>query len=560
MSILSRIAEIFGYQKIKLEEEKPKELAEKGEILPWSKVPETDNLEPVLGESPPAWNAEEYLKQAKGWVYSCVSVISDEIAAMELHLYRVTAKGNEEIFEHPLLDALYKINDYTTKFDHFWLTQQYLELTGEAPWLLDRIGDEIQGIYLLRPDKLTVKYDKDKIIGGYVYEIGPNKKETYDPENVIFIKYPNPLKPLRGRGTLEAVAQTVDLDTYAEKWNLNFFYNSARPDIILSTDGVLNEQQLKRLEEQWKKKFKGVSKAFKMAILEGGLKVDRLQLSQRDMDFLNQMRFSRDKIMSIFRVPKTAIGITDDVNRANAEATDYVFAKRTIKPKMRRIVEQLNEFLVPNYGDDLFLDFTDPVPENVDLKLKNYENSLKNGWRSINEVRELEGLTPVENGDAPMLPMALVPLGEPAEGKSVYSFGKPRKQAKKKEWSEREIYIKARKKGKEYTNRVKGLVKEMIKKNMVNGEIKKLVKDYSKMLKVKKSAKDEKVFEKKKFRVKIDKVNVDLTRKELEKIKNDIKLGFEKEIRRIKKRELGELDKTRDNIFKILKEDESKKK
>ena len=154
-----------------------------------------------------------------------------------------------------------------------------------------------------------------------------------------------------------------------------------------------------------------------------------MAVSQRDMDFVKQMQFSRDKMLAIFRVPRTVLGITDDVNRANAEATDLVFARRTIRPKIRRIVEQLNEFLLPLYGDssDLFIDFVDPVPENEELKLKQHQAGLAHGYITINEVRELKGLDNVgPAGDVLRVPNNLVDIvteGEdekPTEGRAIF--------------------------------------------------------------------------------------------------------------------------------------------
>ena len=59
-------------------------------------------------------------------------------------------------------------------------------------------------------------------------------------------------------------------------------------------------------------------------------------------------RLYEDKILAGFRVPKTVIGNAESqTNRATAETADYVFARRTIKPKMERIVQQMNEFLIP---------------------------------------------------------------------------------------------------------------------------------------------------------------------------------------------------------------------
>lgn len=440
MKILDRFINKLGYNK---------EIKKK-EVLPWSDVPEVNAV--IMGETPPQWTSKDYLKNAKGWVFSCVSVIADEIGAIDLHLYKRNKDKTEEIFEHPLLDLLYKVNNFTTKFDHWWMTQNYLEYTGEAPWLLDRDGDGLPiSMFLLKPNKLEIKSSEDKIIDHYEYKPEPRRTIIFKPEDIIFIKYPSITKQFRGRGTLEAAKQTVDLDNYSEAWNVNFFYNAARPDAILTTDQKLTKEQREHLDKTWNKKFQGLNKNAKLAILESGLKYQQMQLSQKDMDFLEQQRFSRDKILAVFRVPKTAIGITEDVNRANAEATDYVFALRTIEPKMKRIVEQLNEFLVPMFGDDLFLGFTDPVPENTELKLKEYEKALKSGWMSPNEIRDKEGLPPVDGGDSIYIPMNYAPIGEPKKSKEkVINYKKINKDKNEiikdsiKEIAK--IYLKAKKK------------------------------------------------------------------------------------------------------------------
>jgi hypothetical protein len=54
-----------------------------------------------------------------------------------------------------------------------------------------------------------------------------------------------------------------------------------------------------------------------------------------------------DCILAGFGVSKTILGTAEsDTNRSTAETADYVFSKRTIKPKMLLIVSYLNEYLV----------------------------------------------------------------------------------------------------------------------------------------------------------------------------------------------------------------------
>lgn len=360
----------------------------------------------------------ELLEEMRGWVAACVSVISDEIASVNLHLYRTTSEGVEEVTDHPILDILYKVNQYTTKFDHFWLTQAYLELCGEAPWFLERSGKTIDNVYFLRPDKIRPLAGKSNLVEGYEYDIGDGKRLKLAVEDVLFLKYPNPAKPFRGIGTLEMAARTVDIDNVAEEWNKNFFENSARPDAVLTvkTD-KLDKAQKDKLKASVKETYEGARNAHKVMVLFGDMAFTPAGFNMKDMDFKELQQMNRDKILGIFRVPKAIVSQTEGVNFASADVAQYVFARWTIKPKMERLIQQLNEFLLPLFpgSENMFLDYENPVPDDVTKKLERYQNGLANGWLTINEVRESEGLQDVEGGDEIYVPFGLKPLGQEPE-------------------------------------------------------------------------------------------------------------------------------------------------
>jgi phage portal protein BeeE len=84
----------------------------------------------------------------------------------------------------------------------------------------------------------------------------------------------------------------------------------------------------------------------------------------KDMDFKNLSEESKERILMMFGTSKTILGTAEaDTNRATAETAGYVFSKRVIKPHMMLICATLNERLIPRYGDDLYISFIDPVPE-----------------------------------------------------------------------------------------------------------------------------------------------------------------------------------------------------
>jgi len=350
----------------------------------------------------PSMKMSEYLDNNTGWVYACISAIADEIASINLKLYELSGDDIKEIDDHPALDTLYKANNFTTKFDLFWLITQYLKLAGEAPLFVVKNGNIPTQIYLLRPDRLTINAGEgEDFVSSYSYKNLAGKSVPIKADELIFIKQPDPRNPFRGMGTLQAAARVVDIENFSEEYNKNYFYNGASAGVIFQTDNKLSADQRDRLKTQIDQKYLGVGNAHKYLVLESGLKATPLQMSAKDMEFFNQLNWTRDKILGIFRVPRTALGITDDVNRANAEATDYVFAKRTIKPLMQMITEQLNEFYIPMFpdGENLWLDFEDPVPDDQVSKVNYYSQALTNGWLTINEVRHKEGYEDIENGD-----------------------------------------------------------------------------------------------------------------------------------------------------------------
>jgi HK97 family phage portal protein len=358
----------------------------------------------------------KFLEAMKGWVYACVSAIADEVGSIQLKLYKTEKNGEVvEVNEHKALDVLYKVNGFTTKFDHFWLTQAYLELAGESPWFVEKTNGEPSAIYFLRPDRITPKPDKQKVIQGYVYNVDAGEKINLNIDEVIFLKNPNPANPFRGKGTLESSARTVDIDNQAEDWNYKFFKNSARPDTVLTVKNMdqMEPEQKEKLKQSIREAHQGLEKSHNLMVLFADMSLEKFNLSQTDMDFVEQQKYARDKIMAMFRVPKAVIAQTEGVNFASAKTSIYTFSRFTIKPKMERIVQQLNEFYLPMFNDteNMFLDYESPVPTDREEENARYENALKNGWMTVNEVRAEQGLEPLEGFDVPYLPLNLYPVG-----------------------------------------------------------------------------------------------------------------------------------------------------
>ncbi len=349
---------------------------------------------------------DDLLIEYKNWAYACITARAEAVGDIKLKLY----SGDKEVMKHEAMDILKRVNPYMTTHDLLQATQSYKDLEGNAFWFLARDGENrdgaIQEIYILRPDRVQIVQDSDNplLVRGYVYNQTDGKKIPLNPSEVIHHKNFNPLSnhpfPGRGMGVIEAAAWAIDTDNEVRKWNYNFFKNSAKPEGVLeyAGGGSLSPEDYKRIKEGWSQEHQGSENAHKTAILSGGISWKPMTPTQTEMEFSEQRIFSRDEILSLFRVPKTIIGITDDVNRANAEASIYVFNLRTVKPLMQHLVDTLNEFYLPEFGDNLRFEFENPVPEDRTTVLSEYTQGL-NKWLSANEIRAKEGLPLTLSGD-----------------------------------------------------------------------------------------------------------------------------------------------------------------
>lgn len=362
---------------------------------------------------------QELERLYQGWVFIAVSARAEDVGNIEFQLFKTTKKGDEEIFDHPLLSLLAGFNPMMTKAEAVGLISAHLDIFGRA-YL--RILKKKGQTYLmpLMPDEVIPDLDDDGILKKYIYKkqtkSGQTQEINLEIEEVIPFKLPNPLAINSSYSKVQGIYEWIETDYQATHWNKNFFKNFAIPAGLLKPTRPLGEQEKVRLAESFREMFAGSNNAHKIGVLPHGTDFEKMSDSMKDMDFTNLDVRYQNKILSAFGVPRSRIGITDDVNRANAEATNYVYALRSIKPQMEKIVDILNVYLVPQFGEGLYLTFKSPVPEDKEAKLKENEQSLKGQpYKTVNEVREEQGLPKVEGGDVLMTTLQYIELGEPIQ-------------------------------------------------------------------------------------------------------------------------------------------------
>ena len=365
---------------------------------------------PLNWQIPPDRKETDWMKaySQNNWVFAAVSKIAQSVAAVEWRLFTRDSEGREiDIIDGPIYNLLKKPNPFMPFPDFIELTQTYLELTGEVYWVLSKNGlGQPAEIWPVPPDRMWTVPDKDNFIKGYVYIWG-GENIPFDPAEVIHIAYPNPLNIYKGTGPTQAAGLQVDNDNFSQQYARNFFYNSAVPGGYIKVPNSLTEEEFIALKERWNLGHQGIDKAHKVAVLEGGAEFVQTAFSLRELQISDVRKQNRDDILATFGVHASILGISENVNRANAEAAEYTFAKRAIEPKLRKLEGKINNELIPMFKHKMavIFDFQHVISEDTETILKKAQIGVQTGVMTVNEARNLLGLEDIDGGDVLYVPM-----------------------------------------------------------------------------------------------------------------------------------------------------------
>ena len=311
-------------------------------------------------------------------LFAVVSKIANSTGSVKWRLFRTKedrrrvvgprAEDNTEIISHVALDLWNRPNPFYTGAMFVESLQQFIDLTGEGPILVSRNEMSTMPLELwpIRPDRLEPVPDRDEFLKGWIYTSPDGEKVPLEPDELIHIKMPNPTDPYRGLGPVQALMTDLDSTRYAGQFNRNFFLNDATPGGIIEMEGRLGDDEWREFNERWREGHQGVSNAHRVAMIENGGKWRDRQYTMRDMQFSELRNISREVIREAFALHPHMLGLTEDINRANAEAAEDVFARWVLKPRLDRIKDALNHQLLPLFGTStqgLEFSFDDPSLE-----------------------------------------------------------------------------------------------------------------------------------------------------------------------------------------------------
>ena len=352
---------------------------------------------------PPSMNTAEWLDTfSKSPRLSVVDRIASDLANIEGRLFRVNEDGPEsEITSHRFLDFMAQPNPlYEMTSSAMWrLHEIYLLLVGEGYFLIERdsFGRPVE-LWVVPPHWVKMT----PYLGSPTYTIvsSGGLTMTVPVDDMFVMKQLNPLDPfMRGLGVAESIADEVEIDEYAAKFQKRFFYNDATPPVVFVIPNSTKDQR-EEFMAHWNKKHKGVENSHRAAALSGDITVKELGSTDgKNLGFIESRVAMRDAVLEHFNMPREIMGITENSNRATADSAQYIYAKNVLTPRILTREKAINTQLLPLFGRNLVWRYDPVIPYDKVFDKEKAITAYGAGLLTKNEARELLDLPAVEGGD-----------------------------------------------------------------------------------------------------------------------------------------------------------------
>jgi HK97 family phage portal protein len=203
---------------------------------------------------------------------------------------------------------------------------------------------------------------------------------------------------LYGQSPLKAGFRAMTTNNEAAQTGVKYLQNQMARGVLMSDEGDLNEVQAQQLKDKFKNSYQSSNNAGDVIITPKKLSWVNFGLSASDLSLIEQYNASVKDLCNIFNVPVQLLNNTESSTYNNQKSAKAALYQHAVMPELYKIRDELNRWLAPKFGDNIYLDFDfSVIPELQDDMEKVVEQMTKAWWITPNEKRAAMSYAEEEN-------------------------------------------------------------------------------------------------------------------------------------------------------------------
>lgn len=212
------------------------------------------------------------------------------------------------------------------------------------------------------------------------------------------------------QGPLHWLVNTVTNHLYAENHNRNFFTNGTSKGILHIKGNNVNRAQLEGFRRSWHAQLTGTNNSYRPPVIgmNDDLKWVPFTQTNAEMEFQEWMQYLIKIACAAYQIDPAEINFditksnTSTMNESNNEHRIKSSKNKGLRPLLMFLQNVMNNHIIPRYSKELAAKYVFEFV-GLDAETKKQEiDRLKDEvqvYKTVNEVRNEQGLAPIEDGD-----------------------------------------------------------------------------------------------------------------------------------------------------------------
>jgi|TARA_R110002050_G_scaffold12441_3_gene40935 HK97 family phage portal protein len=226
------------------------------------------------------------------------------------------------------------------------------------------------------------------------YSLDYNGQYKMAAEDICHIKDFNPYydgtgSHLYGMSPLKAGLRSLDTNNEAVSTGAKYLQNQTARGVLMSDEGDINEVQAQQLKEKFKQNYQGSNNAGDIVITPKKLSWINFGMSASDLSLIEQYNASIKDLCNIYSVPAQLLNNTESSTYNNMVEAKKTLYQNAVIPELNKIKDELNRWLVPAYGENLYIDFDYSSISEMQEEMDKVVNQMSQAWwLTPNEKRQ----------------------------------------------------------------------------------------------------------------------------------------------------------------------------
>ena len=360
-------------------------------------------------------------------VVDALDAVTDPLAHLPLKIFRRTGVGEQDkepAPDHPAARLLANPSTEGLTKSLFRGQQQWelaLHANAFAEWIFGRDGAE--GWRLHSPDLVRVEREAGQVVY-WVHDNLVNRVRRVPTDFMWHMRtVPLDRKRLCGLSPIALNSETLSRALAVQAYGARFFANDGQAGgVIEHPNSFKTADDREKFVAAWRRARTGRS-AHRDAVLEHGAKYNRQALDNEKSQFIETERMMAIQVARIWHVPPHKIRSLEGAIKSNIEQQALEFVTDKLLGVVALHEASVKQDVIDpmtaaaNLPDDYFAEYNVAGLMRGDLlsRYRAFAMGRQWGWLSVNDIRRLENMRPIEDGDVYLQPMNMQPAGEPVD-------------------------------------------------------------------------------------------------------------------------------------------------